>query len=196
MMSAGNLDGKTLHGIGGSMNIAEIREREKMATFDWLPGYEVHSDGSVWSTKSNWRGYGVRELKASPNSFGYYRVRVTVNGQRKSVFVAHLVALAFLPSRPETRCELRHLDGDKSHNQSANLKWGTAKDNADDRERHGHTAKGSRNGASKLAESDVLKIKCLLIQRVTKTSIAKRFGVSPTTIGQIARKEIWANVNS
>jgi hypothetical protein len=118
-------------------------------------GYEVTEDGRVFSVEHNWRGYGRRELQQTPNADGYPSVRVTVCGRRRRIAVHVLVAMKCLPPRPSLRHEVRHLDGDKTNRHASNLAWGTQKDNADDRERHGHTyhmtteearAKGVRSG--------------------------------------------------
>ena len=109
------------------------------------PGYVVTRSGQVFSVASNWRGYGARIMKQHPNSHGYMRVRLTVDGKRKSFFVHKLVAFKFLPARPSPKFEIRHLDGDKLNNAIENLAWGTRADNAADRERHGRTSRGKRH---------------------------------------------------
>jgi hypothetical protein len=117
------------------------------------PGYEVTSDGRVFSTASNWRGYGRRELEQHQNSHGYPSVRMIVAGKRKRMLVHSMVAQAFLPPRPTPEHEVRHLDGDMTNNHASNLAWGTRKENAADRERHGRTARGARNGWSREARA-------------------------------------------
>lgn len=109
------------------------------------PGYEVTRDGRVFSFSSNWRGYGRREMSQTLNSDGYPSVRLMIGGKRVSRSVHRLVALAFLPSRPSADHEIRHLDGNKINNHVANLVWGTALENAADRERHGRTSRGDQH---------------------------------------------------
>jgi len=111
------------------------------------PGYEILPDGRVFSSL-NWRGYGRRELQQTENSHGYLSVRMLVDGRRKRMLVHTLVAARFLPDRPSSTHEIRHLDGNKHNNHAANLAWGTRKDNADDRERHGRTSRGERHSAA------------------------------------------------
>lgn len=110
-----------------------------------LVGYEVTEGGKVFSVAHNWRGYGRREMRQTPNADGYPSVRLTVAGQRKRLAVHRLVAAAFLPPRPSASHEVRHLDGDKTHNHVRNLAWGTRADNAADREMHGRTSRGARH---------------------------------------------------
>jgi hypothetical protein len=112
------------------------------------PGYYTSRDGHVFSVASNWRGYGIREMQQTPNSDGYPSVRLILDGKRKRLAVHRLMASRYLPPRPSPKHELRHLDGNKSNNDWLNLAWGTAKDNADDRERHGRTSKGEQHSAA------------------------------------------------
>lgn len=114
----------------------------------FTPEYEVTRDGRVFSLTTNWRGYGRRELQKTPNSDGYPSVRMIVNGVRKRMAVHKLVAKKFLSPRPSDDHEIRHLDGNKCNSCADNLAWGTAKDNADDRARHGRTSHGPSHGAA------------------------------------------------
>lgn len=112
------------------------------------PGYEITRDGRVFSVGSNWRGYGRREMRQTPNASGYPSVRLTVNGKRVHVPVHRLVALEYLSPRPSPAHEVRHLDGVPANNSVENLAWGTAKENAEDRERHGRTSRGDNHSAA------------------------------------------------
>jgi hypothetical protein len=110
-----------------------------------FPGYVVSPSGDVISIASNWRGYGARKLAHQPNDDGYPSVRVIVDGKRKRFAVHILVAAVFLPPRPSPNHEIRHLDGNKENCHASNLMWGTRKENAEDRERHGRTSRGERH---------------------------------------------------
>lgn len=110
--------------------------------------YEVTPDGRVLSLSSNWRGYGVREMRQTPNSHGYPSVRLIVNGRRVRKCVHWLVAAGFLPDRPSPAHEVRHLDGDRTNNAVSNLAWGTRAENAADRAAHGRTSRGEKHSAA------------------------------------------------
>ena len=99
-------------------------------------GYEVDADGNIWSS-SNWRGYGRRRLTPSPNSHGYPSVKVkTAEGMRK-MLIHVAVCTAFHGRKPSPAHQVRHLNGDRSDNRAENLAWGTAAENAADRDLHG-----------------------------------------------------------
>lgn len=100
------------------------------------PGYEVTQDGRVFSFLSNWRGYGRREMGQTPNADGYPSVRIMIKGKRKRIAVHRLVITQYLGPRPSKMHQTCHIDGSKTNNAASNLRWGTAKDNAIDRENH------------------------------------------------------------
>ena len=106
-----------------------------------LAGYEITKDGRVFSN-TNWRGMGRRELVQQKNHDGYPSVRVTLGKKRVHYSVHTLVALVHISPRPSVNHEVRHLDGNKMNSSVDNLAWGTQKENADDRERHGRTSRG------------------------------------------------------
>lgn len=74
------------------------------------------------------------------------------------------------------------------------LTWKTPADNCSDRDIHGTTARGERNGGGqKLTTSDVIKIKALR-GIIPQTKIAKQFGVNSSTISAIHRGAIWSHI--
>jgi hypothetical protein len=123
------------------------------------PGYEASRDGRVFSVSSNWRGYGVREMRQTLNADGYPSVRVMIDGQRKRITVHRLIAAAFLPPRPSERHQVRHLDGDQLRSHADNLAWGTPKENAEDRDRHGRTSRGGSHSAKIKARDHADRVK-------------------------------------
>ena len=62
-------------------------------------GYQVSNLGRVRSIFSRWgkRAY-PRIMKGSIDSHGYVQVTISINGERKLMFVHRLVAKAFIPN--------------------------------------------------------------------------------------------------
>lgn len=102
----------------------------------WRPvvGYEglysVSDQGRVFSHRA------ARVLSAAATPKGYLDVSLWRDGKGSTKRVHHLVAYAFLGPRPEG-LELRHLNDIKTDNTPANLRYGTASDNAMDQVRNG-----------------------------------------------------------
>lgn len=101
--------------------------------------YDINHNGIVFSLSSNWRGHKNRIMKTTLNKDGYEYVRITVNGKRIKRYIHQWVCLKYCGKKPTIKHEVRHLDGDKNNNNYMNLKWGTRKENAMDRVRHGNT---------------------------------------------------------
>lgn len=89
--------------------------------------------------------------------------------------------------------EARHLDGDKANNRDTNLQWGTPKENALDKLRHGTARSGSLSHLAKLSEDDVATIIAISNGR-NHIALSKRFGVHRLTIDRAVRGETWRHV--
>lgn len=112
------------------------------------PGYAVTNDGRVFSIGMNWRGYGEREIKPVDNADGYLKVRLMIGGRRRNLAVHRIVAMTFVGPRPSPAHEACHIDGDRRNNVASNLRWGTRRENAADRDRHGRTSRGPSHAAA------------------------------------------------
>lgn len=177
------------------INTAELRRLAEAATpVHDAPGYAVSEDGSIWSLASNWRGYGPRRLSTTEGKSGYLKIRMNIRGRRVNRMVHRIVAEAFLPPRQEG-AQVRHKDGDKLNNQASNLQWGTARDNARDRDQHGTTARGERNGWSAIDEGKVREVRILRASGLTYREIERITGVGRTHARQIATRRLWAHVD-
>lgn len=159
-----------------------------------FPGYLATSSGSIISGGHNWRGYGARALIPATNRHGYLYVKLTVNGRRVKSTVHKLVALTFLGPPVPPQDQVRHLDGNRQNNAVRNLAWGTAKDNAGDRTRHGTAATGERNAAAVLTSTQVNEILVKLQSGMTQKAVARRYGVSARAVKFIATGETWKHV--
>lgn len=120
--------------------LATIEARAEKAT----PGYLCTQNGEVFSRRC-WRGVPVRAMKQDLNSHGYLRVRLTIDGKRKTFLVHTLVARIYVGDKPSALHEVCHIDGNRQNNVVSNLKWGTRKENAADRTKHGN-CKAAENG--------------------------------------------------
>lgn len=139
------------------------------------PGYYATSDGHVWTTMHG-RGHRREPLMLAEHTdqHGYRRVRIS--GRR--CLVHRLVLSAFSGPAP-AGMECRHLDGTRDNNAIANLKWGTRKENAADRLRHGTQMVGAKAHGCRWPE-DVVQAVVNEYEAggVTQRELAERIGAS------------------
>lgn len=110
-----------------------------------LGSYLVYPNACIESRVIHGQWKDVRTIQPLDNGDGYLFVRLTINGKRKKWMLHKLMAELFLEPRPSKSHEIRHLDGNKKNNRIENLSWGTRKENAEDRERHGRTSRGLKH---------------------------------------------------
>lgn len=157
-------------------------------------------------TEEEWRGVFKYELTYEISNFGRLRNkknkkllygRVGAPGyihfylKGKNYYAHRLVALAFVPN-PYHKNYVNHKDGNKVNNYIKNLEWCTAKENDIHARKIGlkkYSGYGWYN--HKLTKKNVFYIrKSTLSQR----TLAKKFGVSHTTIGEIIHRTIWKHI--
>ena len=102
----------------------------------------------------------------------------------------HLVLLLTGHPRP-AGYQARHLCGNGHLGclHPDHLKWGTAAENAADRDAHGTTARGRRYPVAKLSEDAVREIRT---SRETNKALSERFGVADSGISRIRSRQLWA----
>lgn len=168
----------------------DIRAALEAATIPEAPMYLVRADGTVWSNL-NWRGLGLRQLVPVVGKSGYLKVRLSLpDGRRVNRAIHRLVAQAFLGHRP-LGTQVRHLNGDRRDNRASNLQYGTAKENAQDRDLHGRTPRGENRSNARLADSDIAAIRG---SSKTQRALADQYGVSQRTILRVRRREVYSHV--
>jgi HNH endonuclease len=171
-------------------------EYRDLATIGF-PGYRVGSDGSVWSRRRRGPGRGFKtewhRLRPGRKADGYLHVHLCPSS--RSVWLIHRIVLqAFVGPCPEGM-EARHLDGNPANNRLENLRWDTKAENMADRDRHGRTMRGSRNGHATLDEAAVRSIRAeYAAGGTTYQMLGTKYGVTLQAIYLIIRRKNWAHL--
>lgn len=119
---------RAIPGFGGAY---EASDRGRFRSLDRL---KYRKNGSPLRSRG-------KNLKTRPFGIGgYLRISLQTPDGIKVTHLAHrLVMLAFVGPCP-AGMEVRHMDGDPTNNQLSNLRYGTSKDNANDKKVHGRNA--------------------------------------------------------
>ena len=164
-----------------------MMQEEDWRPMDGFPGYSVSSLGRVRNDQTG----VVRKLGSRA---GYPCVTLRhADGDEQVVNIHHAVARAFLGPRP---CGLYvcHRDGKKSNNTLDNLRYATPTENVADREIHGNTAKGERNGLARLTATAVRDMRARHAGGETIYSLAAVFGVAETTASDAIHRRTWRHI--
>jgi len=156
----------------------------------WESLYEVSDLGRVRRRTSG------RVRNFSPKRSRYYRITLKFNRKRTATKLVHWMVLeAFVGPRPEGAQAL-HTNDNPRDNRLENLRWGTAKENSQDRRRNngGILNTGEANGRAKLRETVVLEIRKRVERGEKHAALAVEYRVDRTTIRDIASGKIWKHV--
>ena len=86
------------------------------------PGYRVDENGRVFGKRK------VGPLTQQDNGHGYKTIVACTKGERFTLYVHRLVAIAFIPN-PDNKPEVDHIDGNRWNNRAENLQWVTHSEN-------------------------------------------------------------------
>jgi hypothetical protein len=133
-----------------------------------------------------WRG------KTERNGYG----RTTFGGKRHNV--SRIVFDLTNPGVLSRRLFVLHSCDNPVCCNPGHLRAGTAKENAEDRDKRNRSYKwtGAEHPRCKLTANQVVEIKELRRNGVTGRSVAKMFGVSPATISSIVHGRYYTEIGS
>lgn len=138
--------------------------------------YAITTCGEAYSLK--WGK--IRLLRQTPNAQGYMQISLCEGSRCISRRIHRLMAETFLGPKPFDDAQVRHLDGNQINNNIDNLAWGTAKDNCMDRDSSGKGLKGKPR--VRLSEANVQAMRADYADDMTYSDLAKKYGVSVSTV--------------
>lgn len=162
----------------------------------WLPVvgweglYEVSNLGRIRRV-GGYRTPRPRLLHPVLANNGYLFLHLWRNNRQHGYCVHSLVAAAFIGPCPEGH-EVNHIDGDKTHNEDANLEYLTRSENNTHAYRIGKMRRGDRHKWAKLTIGDVNSIRYLYaFFNETVDRLATFFNVSKITIRRVITFTNW-----
>jgi hypothetical protein len=167
----------------------------------WKPipsaqNYEASSLGRIRRAAPGKKTRVGAIIKPKVERNGYLRVSIYHGGIGVMASVHRLVCEAFHGAPALMGQHVAHTDGDKLNNRSDNLRWASPLENEEDKRRHGTTARGERQGASRLTEEQVREIKRVPSRHGLGRDLATKFNVSPSTIALIRANKSWRHVSA
>jgi len=163
-------------------------------------GYFVSEYGDVYSIHDPKVNFILRKLNPwkDPNhGQTYLCVSLSKAGKKFKQKVHRLILFAFIGPCPPGYVT-RHLDGDGSNNRLDNLTWGTVKENAQDKKRHGISGgefkRGHQHNRAKLNDHQVRRIRRLYANGWTQEYLASKFIISRGHISKIVNRKTWQHI--
>lgn len=149
-----------------------------------FPSYAVTSEGKIYRVSGDKPELCPQYLSKS----GYYTVWLRQQKRSPKLLTVHkIVARAFCGKKPGRDFLIRHLNGNPHDNRAENLKWGTVKENAEDRVLH-------NKGRKRLSDTQVRRIRKKLARGEDPIQIADDMGLSFMTVNGILQKRTYRHV--
>ena len=161
--------------------------------------HKVTTEGFVYSCLKQFSKKGTEGIQTvRTNNWKQLKGVLTKGGYLQTIIhgkiwrISRLIALTFI-ANPNNYPEVQHINGVRTENRLENLKWGTQKDNAFDRDLHGTTQRGTKHANAKLNNEVVLKIRELR-PTYSLNQLAGKFGVSKKLVLLVTQNKIWKHV--
>ena len=184
-----------------------FRNHEKLEIFieNYNKGYIEYENGRLFRTHKNlgdrYKKMTNREemrIGLGKSNGRYYRVCASKKGKRYTAY-EHVVIFAIHHGIESLKSyeTIDHVDGNKYNNKIENLEGVTVEENNRRLMEMGllKPQKGTDNGASKLSNEDIIKIRNIYKNReLNQYQLSEMFGVSQGHISVIVNKKLWSHI--
>ncbi len=156
-----------------------------------IPGYGASDCGLIFKRSGvAWLEVKQRWMtKRKP----YKTVRVPISGKRRTRFVHRLVLEAFCGPCPKGMVT-RHLNDVGTDNRLENLKWGTHKENGEDKVTNKLQPWGEVHHKAVFTESQIIEMRRLWNKGATATELQKIFGGKIAAIHHACIGKNWQHI--
>ncbi len=165
---------------------------EKMEEFRTVTGYENYEVSNFGNIRNKKKG---KNVNGWVNNKGYRHIRIAGIGVVKVLKFHRICAIEFIENPNNYPC-VNHKDGNKLNNHVSNLEWCSVGQNNIHALSTGLRINppGELNHRSKLTNSDIFKIREMLINGHTGTYIAFLFSVKKSAISHIKNGRNWKHI--
>lgn len=169
-----------------------------------VPGYEGFYEVSDLGRLRSLRcGMGIRSrpriVRGMVERNGYRRWRLTTpeTGRHGKRYLSHRLVLSAFRGEPPADHECAHVDGTRLNNVLPNLQWVAHAENIRQRDEHGTTAWGERDGQAKLTREDVHNIRRRYAAGgISHAALAREHGVCTATVSHILNGRNWRRLGA
>lgn len=156
-----------------------------------IPGYWASDDGKIFIKP----GEAWLEVNQSWPKKGYKQVRVPIDGEKRCRQVHRLVLEAFRGPCP-AGMQGRHLNDIRGDNRLENLKWGTPKENGEDKVINGVQPWGEEHHKAIWSEAQVLEMRRLWNSGWSLDQLQDKFGGLRPAIHHAVSGRTWTHLVS
>lgn len=150
--------------------------------------YKISDNGLVYSLKSN------KLLSINLTSNGYVYVMLSKKGKQKTHRIHRLVAEAFIPN-PENKCDVNHIDSNRTNNVLKNLEWATRSENLRHCVKTRNIIDGENNYRAKYKRWQIIIMRYLYHEKKWKgKTIAKVMNIKESNVFQICSYKRYAKI--
>lgn len=146
--------------------------------------YEVSNFGGFRRLTAGRRTWPGRLIKPILMKIGYLTVRPVVDGKNVQIYLHRLVAETFMGACPDGM-EVNHIDGNKANPSLSNLEYVSHSKNGQHAMDTGLNYKGDCHPRVKVTDAQVREIRAARLAGESGVSVARRFGISSTTVSEI-----------